>query len=119
MGGRTNTNATAAILLVCIGFFALVKCSPSDTGKHDMPRAIRISDHPRTVWKARFGCRELEELDAIAKLKTQRDDAALHQGISRAIVQDRCRLLNIGDIVYVSDVSVWRGCVKIRPKGEV
>jgi len=68
-----------------------------------------------TILRRTLGAKTFSDYDIVVSCLQQRDVEA----VARLILLDRCRLFEPGERVSVVDISVWRGLLKVRPRGEI
>lgn len=77
-----------------------------------------VSDAPRILKKATFGCSKQDDLERLTRLVAQKDNAAVLALETTLTADGSCKLFDVGMAVYVTDVSVWHNQMQIRAKGD-
>ena len=131
MGAQTSKSQRGCLwtFLTIIGLtvVALQLASKSDNGAGDPPGTTAadsvslpmISNAARALTRYGVGCSNLADLTRLATLETQKDEQALDQLFGELTDSGRCRLLDLGTVVFVTDTSILHQRMKVRPRGEL
>lgn len=64
-----------------------------------------------------FGCVSRDYYDRAVKFLVQQDQDAFGEHVARGVMSGQCVVLKKGAKVYLDDISVLSGVVKLRPAG--
>ena len=66
-----------------------------------------------------FGCTDREYFDKLNDYVAQKDAQAFRKALAAGVLTGICTLFKKGEVVYVTDATIFSGLVKVRRKGQL
>jgi len=74
----------------------------------------------RTITEnAIFGCKSQSQFERIFSYLVQGDKKAWNKAMIDALLSDNCTYLTTGEEVFIRDIAIFSGMIKIRLKGSL
>jgi hypothetical protein len=80
--------------------------------------ASAADDSKKTVLKKAVACRDRYTYSRYIRIVMDRDEEAFQRFLARALTTHECVVLQAGQTVYMEDVAMFSGVMKVRPRGE-
>lgn len=103
----------AGIMIICVR-----SCAKSSSPKKAASQ-VRINRDKRILGDNWYGCRNREYLNKLVEYCSNGDVQAFKTAINAGLLTGMCTYFQDGEVVYLTDASIWSGLVKIRRKGEL
>ena len=77
--------------------------------------SVQSQEH-RIQTNTAFGCTDKAYFQKLVSYSVQNDEAAFKKALLAGIITGQCAIFKRGEIVYLSDVTIFSGLVQIRQK---
>lgn len=72
-----------------------------------------------TITRATLACLNASAWDKVIQLRANGDDVALDAHLMPLVVTGQCKLLEVGEPVFMSDSKLFKGRALVRPAGQL